>query len=89
MGKEARAVCPWRSAGLCLAHPQEVCAVRGRLGGSLQLLPSPSAHRLGTGLLGHGQLQRWVLGCMGFALDLFWGGYPLPLFHSHIKSLSS
>lgn len=39
-----------------------------------------STARLGTGRIdGVATLQRWVLGCMVFALDLFWGG-SLPSF---------
>lgn len=54
----------------------------------LQLFPVLSTARLGAGSIDRGgSLQRWVLGCMGFALDLFWG-FP-PIFHLHIKSLSS
>lgn len=37
--------------------------------------------------MGVASLQSWVLGCMVFALDLFWG-FP-PIFHLHIKLLSS
>lgn len=36
--------------------------------------------------MGVASLQSWVLGCMVFALDLFWG-FP-PIFHLHIKLLS-
>lgn len=44
-------------------------------------LPSSSAQlRWERGaLIGAASLQRWVLGCMVFALDLFWGG-SLPSF---------
>lgn len=74
MGKEApQVVCP----GAVWALPSSSSLQLWTEAVAPSFYSSPlilSTARLGKGECGGGgSLQRWVLGCMVFALDLFWG----------------